>query len=465
MKNFSVSTGSDGVAVITFDVPGKGMNVISDEVQHEFDQVLNLLRNSDEVRGAVIRSGKPGSFCAGADLPELLDNMQRWCALEGEQELAQGIAESGSWSRRLRELETCGKPVAVIINGVTVGGGLELALACHYRVAVADSKLRMALPEVGVGLLPGGGATQRLPRLVGLQTAAPWLLEGELISLEDALAGGIVHAVMSADKALEDARRWVSAHPEARAPWDEKGFRLPGGGPHTAEGYRHFAPAIAARHTGFGSEHPSLGNILKCIYEGSQVPMDAGLRIEARYFFNTLRRPQARAMARTFFIARQTLARRKEREDLESYLGVLQQVSEQQQQALLQEGYADVLVANLCRVTSVATGSPTASSPVEPRDVDLHTVALLKRRLLYAQALAAARCLDAGIVIDPLEADLGAVEAGFPAWTGGPLGYIESEGLAAFIAQAQRFEADHGAQFAVPPGLQRRLEQGQGLYA
>lgn len=465
MKNFSVSTGSDGVAVITFDVPDKGMNVISDEVQHEFDQVLDLLRNSDEVCGAVIRSGKPGSFCAGADLPELLDNMQRWCALEGEQELAQGIAESGSWSRRLRELETCGKPVAVIINGVTVGGGLELALACHYRVAVADSKLRMALPEVGVGLLPGGGATQRLPRLVGIRAALPWLLEGELISLEDALAGGIVHAVMSTDKALEDARRWVLAHPEARAPWDEKGFRLPGGGPHTAEGYRHFAPAIAARHTGFGSEHPSLGNILKCIYEGSQVPMDAGLRIEARYFFNTLRRPQARAMARTFFIARQTLARSKEREDLESYLGVLQQVSEQQQQALLQEGYADVLVANLCRVTSVATDSPTACSPAEPRGVDLHTVALLKRRLLYAQALAAARCLDAGIVIDPLEADLGAVEAGFPAWTGGPLGYIESEGLAAFIAQAQRFEADHGAQFAVPPGLHRRLEQGQGLYA
>ncbi|WP_178114777.1 enoyl-CoA hydratase-related protein [Pseudomonas saliphila] len=464
MKNFSVRADSDGVAVVTFDVPEKGMNVISDEVQREFDEVLAVLRDSSDVRGAVIMSGKPGGFCAGADLPELLDNIDSWCALDGEQELARGIAESGSWSRRLRELETCGKPVAAVIHGVTVGGGLELALACHYRVAIADSKLRMALPEVGVGLLPGGGATQRLPRLVGIKTAAPWLLDGELISLEDAMAGSIVHAVMSADTALEDARRWVLANPEAQAPWDEKGYRLPGGGPHSAEGYRHFAPMIAARHTGFGAEHPSVGNILKCIYEGSQVPIDAGLRIEARYFFNTLRRPQAKAMARTFFIARQALNKRKEREDLESYLGVLQQVSEQEQQVLLEEGYSSVLVANLCRVTSVGTGSPAAVPAVETRGVDLETIDLLKRRLLYVQALAAARCLDAGIVVDPLEADLGAIEAGFPSWTGGPLGYIEIEGFEAFIAQAQHFEREHGARYAVPPGLPRRLESGQGLY-
>ena len=465
MKNFSIDIDQDGVALITFDVPGKSMNVISDEVQAEFDELLALLRDSPQIRGAVIRSGKAGGFCAGADLPELLQNIDRWCAPEGEQGLARGIAESGSWSRRLRELETCGKPVAVIIHGVTVGGGLELALAGHYRVAVADSKLRMALPEVGVGLLPGGGATQRLPRLVGIKTATPLLLDGELISLEDALAGDIVHAVMSKDTALEDARRWVLEHPDAKAPWDEQHYRLPGGGPHSAEGYRYFAPQIAARHTGFGSEHPSLGNILKCIYEGSQVPMDAGLRIEARYFFNTLCKPQAKAMARTFFIARQALGRRKVREDLESYLGVLQQVSEQEQQALLQEGYSDILVANLCRVASLPTNCPEPATNAQPSEADLATVEQLKRRLLYAQALAAARCLDAGIVQDPLEADLGAVEAGFPAWTGGPLGYIEIEGLANFIAQAQRFEQDHGARFALPAGLLRRLQEGQSLHA
>lgn len=465
MKNFSINIDQDGVALITFDVPGKSMNVINDEVQREFDEVLAVLRDDEQVRGAVIRSGKAGGFCAGADLPELLDNMQRWCAMQGEAELARGVAESGSWSRRLRELETCGKPVAVVINGVTVGGGLELALACHYRVAIADSKLRLALPEVGVGLLPGGGATQRLPRLVGLRRAAPWLLEGEVISLEDALAGDLVHAVMAADSAVEDARRWVLEHPEAKAPWDEPDYRLPGGGPHSPEGYRHFAPLLAARHGGFGSEHPSLGNILKCLYEGSQVPMDAGLRIEARYFFNTLRKPQAKAMARTFFIARQTLGRRPVREDLESYLGVLQQVSEQEQQAMLEEGYPETLVANLCRVASLPTGRLQPTNAAEQGVVALPAVDQLKRRLLYAQALAAARCLDAGIVQDPLEADLGAVDAGFPAWTGGPLGYIEIEGLANFIAQAQRFEQDHGARFALPAGLLRRLEEGQRLHA
>src|SRR5690606_27875826 len=124
MKNFSINIDQDGVALITFDVPGKSMNVINDEVQREFDEVLAVLRGDEQVRGAVIRSGKAGGFCAGADLPELLDNMQRWCAMQSDEELARGVAASGSWSRRLRELETCGKPVAVVINGVTVGGGL-----------------------------------------------------------------------------------------------------------------------------------------------------------------------------------------------------------------------------------------------------------------------------------------------------------------------------------------------------
>lgn len=466
MKNFSIKTDADGVALITFDVPGKGMNVISFEVQREFEQVVETLRSSADIRGAVVVSGKASGFCAGADLTEILGHFDGWRAAQSQEELRIGLAESASWSRRLRALETCGKPVAVAIGGMALGGGLELVLACHYRVAVDDPQLRLAFPEVGVGLLPGAGGTQRLTRLLGINAALPYLLDGAPIAPAEALAGGVVHALVPAEHLVETARRWVLEHPQVVAPWDEKEYKLPGGNPHTLQGYRVFAPALAARHAA-GGQYPAVANILKCIYEGSQVPIDAALRIESRYFFNTVRSPQAKAMARTNFVSRQALAKREQREDLSAYLIELRQSVGAEMQAMVEEGVAANVVANLSRHNAVRTEVDTPSAAVIPLldDVDFAVVAELKRRLLYVQAITAVRSLDKGGVADPLEADAGAIAAGFPMWTGGPVSYIEVEGPRHFVVQADTFASQYGERFAVPESLRERAVSGRGFYA
>lgn len=464
MKNFSIQIDAEGIALVTFNMPGKRMNVISDEVQAELEQVVDILRDSPEILGAVLISGKSSGFCAGADLGEIITHFDRWRAAESQDELRQGLAESGSLSRRLRALETCGKPVAAAIGGMALGGGLELALACHYRVAVDDPALRLAFPEVDVGLLPGAGGTQRLIRLLGIEAALPYLLDCRPIDPVDALAGGLLHVRVPTDELVETARRWVLAHPRALAPWDEKEFSLPGGGPHSQQGYRSFAPAIAARHAAAGAERPALANILKCIYEGAQVPIDAGLRIESRYFFNTVRSAQAKAMARTFFVSRQTLAKREQRADLTRYLDTLRQAAEVEQQALLEEGVAPLLVANLARRYAVGGITLDAQAQTQYEDTDFAAIATVRQRLLYAQALAAARALDDGSVNDALEADAAAIAAGFPGWTGGPLSFIEVEGPQRFLARAECFASELGERFTVPARLRERAAVGRGLY-
>lgn len=467
MKNFSITTDADGVALITFDVPNKAMNVVSFEVQQEFADVVETLRTTEAIRGAVLMSGKPSGFCAGADLPEIMDRFDGWRAARTQAELRQGLSESGSWSRHLRALETCGKPVAAVIAGMALGGGLEMALACHYRVAADNPALRLAFPEVGVGLLPGAGGTQRLLRLLGIQASLPHLLDGAPITPAQALAGNVVHALLPAEQLLEAARSWVLDHPQAVAPWDEKDFKLPGGNPHTPNGYRFFGPAVAARQAQAGGHYPAVANILKAVYEGSQVPIDAGLRIESRYFFNTVRAPQAKAMARTNFVSRQVLAKRAQREDLQGYLGALALAVETEKQAMLDEGFSASLVANLAGKTShraEVTAAPAAVHPLV-EDVDFAELEQLQQRLLYAQAICAFRCLDNGTVADPLEADVGAVAAGFPVWTGGPLSYIEQEGVPRFIEQAEYFASRFGERFQVPVGLRHAATAGLGFYA
>ena len=311
--------------------------------------------------------------------------------------------------------------------------------------------------------MPGAGGTQRLIRLVGIDAALPYLLDCRPIDPADALAAGILHARVPADQLVETARRWVLEHPQAVAPWDEKEFRFPGG-PHTPQGYRSFAPAIAARHAAAGADQPALANILKSVYEGAQVPIDAGLRIESRYFFNTVRSPQAKAMARTFFVSRQVLAKSSERADLARYFEALRQAAQAEQRALLEEGAAPLLVANLARRYAIEGAALDAEAQKQRDDTDFVAVAAIRQRLLYAQTLAAARALEEGSVGDALEADAGAIDVGFPGWTGGPLSFIEIEGPQRFLAQADRYAAELGERFAVPAGLRERAAAGRGLY-
>ncbi|MFZ5669602.1 MAG: 3-hydroxyacyl-CoA dehydrogenase NAD-binding domain-containing protein [Pseudomonadota bacterium] len=310
MENFTIDIDADGVALVTFDVPGRSMNTLTGKVIAEIGEVVERIRTDPAIKGAVIASGKASGFCAGADLGEL--GGQAGAAGDdrrSEQEkLRTAFDGAFALNRAFRALETCGKPVATALEGLALGGGLELALATHYRVAAANPKLQLGLPESKVGLLPGAGGTQRLPRLMGAMKAAPYLLEGKSMTAEEALANGVVGAVVEPGKTVEAARAWVKTG-DPVAPWDRKDFKIPGGGPYSPTGSQVFIMGNAMLRKQSYGNYPAQLNILKCVYEGLQVPIDAALRIETRYFLKTMSSPQARGMIRTLFLSMQELGK------------------------------------------------------------------------------------------------------------------------------------------------------------
>jgi enoyl-CoA hydratase len=292
MDNFTLDPGTDGIAVVTFDMPGRSMNIITHAVQNDLGLLARRLREDDAIIGAILCSGKSSGFCAGADLNELQTDIERWRGARTQDELRAALAQASDFSRRIRDLETIGKPLVAVIGGTALGGGLELALGCHYRIAIDDEPLRLGLPEATLGLMPGAGGTQRLSRLAGLNAALPYLLDGAPIHVDEALALGVIHERTTRGRALDRARQWIADGGSGIAPWDGKGFLLPRGGPHGPAGYALFGPAMAARRGGERTGDAD-GNIFKAVYEGAQVPMDAALRIESRYFLNTARTPAA----------------------------------------------------------------------------------------------------------------------------------------------------------------------------
>jgi 3-hydroxyacyl-CoA dehydrogenase/enoyl-CoA hydratase/3-hydroxybutyryl-CoA epimerase len=307
MNTFTIETDAAGIALVTFDVPGRSMNTLTAEVLRELGQVVERLRGDAAIKGAVIASGKASGFCAGADLGELGGGLASGEAT-GEAGRAALFEAVFSINRLFRALETCGKPVAAALGGLALGGGLELALACHYRVAADNPKIQLGLPESKVGLLPGGGGTQRLPRLVGVMKALPLMLEGKSVSPAEALKLGLVHKVVPEAELLEAARALVAAG-EPVAPWDRKEFKIPGGGPYAPATAQVFVMGNAMLRKQSYGNYPAQINIMKAVYEGLQVPIDAALRIESRYFARTLMTPQARAMIRTLFLSMDALGK------------------------------------------------------------------------------------------------------------------------------------------------------------
>ncbi|HEX6860437.1 MAG TPA: 3-hydroxyacyl-CoA dehydrogenase NAD-binding domain-containing protein [Caulobacteraceae bacterium] len=310
MENFKIEVDGDGIALVTFDVPGRSMNTITGAVMREFPEVIERIKSDAAIKGAVIASGKPSGFCAGADLGEM--GSQAGGAKDtrsAEEKLRAQFDSSFTLNRTLRALETCGKPVAIALEGLALGGGLEIALAGHYRVAAKNPKLQLGLPEAKVGLLPGAGGTQRLPRLMGAMNALPLILEGKSMSAEEALAKGVVHELVEPGQAIEAARTWIKTKGDPVQPWDKKDYKIPGGGPYSPGGAQVFIVGNAMLRKQSYGNYPAQLNILKCVYEGLQVPIDAGLRIETRYFLKTMQTPQAKAMIRSLFLSMQELGK------------------------------------------------------------------------------------------------------------------------------------------------------------
>ncbi|MDH5345933.1 MAG: 3-hydroxyacyl-CoA dehydrogenase NAD-binding domain-containing protein, partial [Gammaproteobacteria bacterium] len=298
MQTIEFKIDSDGVALVTVDVKNKPMNVITNEFMDDVFEAAERIASDDTVKGAVVTSGKD-SFMAGADLKELV-------ATFGQRTNA---AEVYGWCRKLqqayRKLETCGKPVAAAINGTALGGGLELALACHYRVVGNNPKTKLGQPEVQIGLMPGAGGTQRLLRLMGIEAALRMNTEGKHFSPEQAHSMGFVNELVEPGKEVEAARAWVLSTEVRGAPWDQKGFKVPGGA-----GLMH-AGAVQTQTVGAAlvqkmtnHNYPAPLAIMSATYEGSVLPMDKALDVESKYFTQLLMDPTSRNMTRTLFLSK-----------------------------------------------------------------------------------------------------------------------------------------------------------------
>ncbi len=295
-KHFNLAVDADGIALITMDSPGRSMNVLGPDVETELAAIVDQVVGDAAIRGAIITSGKP-SFLAGYDLTEFLRSF-------GPQLTPVQVYENFTGlGRLLRRIETCGKPFVAAINGLALGGGFEVCLACHYRVIADDPKAFVGLPEVKVGLLPGGGGTQRMPRLIGVTQALPYLLEGGNIAAPEAKKLGLVHEVVPAGELIAAAKRWLMGSPVTVQPWDQKGYRVPGGVAFASAGATQTfmgATALVARKT--LHNYPAPAAILSCVYEGTLLPIEKGLEVEAKYFATLVTGPVARNLIRTMFV-------------------------------------------------------------------------------------------------------------------------------------------------------------------
>ena len=285
---------SDGIAVIAWNMTERPMNVLNDESVARFAALVEQAVKDAAVKGVIVTS-KKRDFLAGADLTEL----------GKAADAASLMAFTGRFHALLRGMEKSGKPFCAAVNGTALGGGYEIALACHRRIAADDPKVQIGLPEVTIGLLPGGGGTQRLPRLIGIRNALPLLLEGRKLDPRKALAAGLVDAVVPEAELLDAARRWLLTEGPANAvqPWDKKGFRIPDGGVNTPKGHETFVAGNALLHARTYGNYPAPRNIASCVYEGLITDIDTGLKIESRYFVNCALSPEARNMIRSLFFS------------------------------------------------------------------------------------------------------------------------------------------------------------------
>ncbi|MDE2145219.1 MAG: enoyl-CoA hydratase/isomerase family protein, partial [Burkholderiales bacterium] len=273
MSAVQLTLGDDGIVVAAMDLPGRPMNVVGDELMAGIAEAVQKLADP-AVKGLVLSSAK-ADFCAGGDL----DRMSKWTKPE------QAFEASMSMKAVLRQLELQGKPVVAAINGHALGGGLEIALACHARIAIDDPRLKIGQPEVKLGLLPGGGGTARLSRLVGIQQALQICAEGNDLSPQQSLGLGLVSELaQDRDDLIAKARAWIAAHPKAQQPWDTPKFRFPGGdsrapalGPLWS-----IAPSVAAAKS--WGNYPAVQHIMSAIFEGGLLGFDAACEVESRYF-------------------------------------------------------------------------------------------------------------------------------------------------------------------------------------
>lgn len=290
-----VALDEQGILILTLDMPGRSANVLNEALTSPLAALIGAIERDPAVKGVIITSAKK-DFLVGADIDEL----------HAITDPADAKRMADAFKVQLRRLETSGKPVAAALNGSALGGGLELALACHYRVALASANVKIGLPEVKLGLLPGGGGTQRLPRLIGIQAALPLLTEGRELRPEQAVAQGIIHELAAnSGELLARARKWVESalavgQPMAQ-PWDRKGFKFPGGDSKSPANAQLWAIAPSMLRQKTHGNYPAPLNILSSVFEGGLVDFDTALKIESSYFAELVVSREAKNMIGTLW--------------------------------------------------------------------------------------------------------------------------------------------------------------------
>ncbi|HEX6957615.1 MAG TPA: 3-hydroxyacyl-CoA dehydrogenase NAD-binding domain-containing protein [Ferrovibrio sp.] len=284
----------DGVATITWNMADRPMNVMNGESLAAFRDAVYRAIQDKAVKGVIITSAK-SDFVAGADLVNLLKESK---------DAAKALQNSFALQKLFRDIEKAGKPFVAAMNGTALGGGYEICLACHRRIAADNPKALIGLPEATIGLLPGAGGTQRLPRMIGVSKALPMILEGKKVDPKTALGLGMIDEVVAPGELLSRARAWLlgdGQHNHVK-PWDQKGFRVPEAA-NTPKGAQVFTAGNAMLHAKTFGNYPNAQYIMSCVYEGTLVDIDTGLKIESRYFVACTQSKEARNMIRSLFFS------------------------------------------------------------------------------------------------------------------------------------------------------------------
>lgn len=320
MTDFTMNVDAEGVATITWDTIGKSMNVMNQQGFEDLDGLIDQALADDTVKGIVITSGKEGSFAGGMDL-NIIAKMKQAAGDNPAQGLMDGLMACHGILRKIErggmdDKNKGGKPIAAALPGTALGIGLEIPLACHRIFAADNPKAKIGLPEIMVGIFPGMGGTTRLVRKMGAMAASPLLLEGRLNDPRKAKMAGVVDEVVPADELLAAAKAWVLSQPRIVKPWDEKGYKMPGGAPYHPAGFMTFVGASAMVNGKTQGVYPAAKALLSAVYEGAMVPFDTALKIEARWFTNVLMNPSSSAMIRSLFINKEALEKGAVRPDV-----------------------------------------------------------------------------------------------------------------------------------------------------